>query len=173
MLKPRLIELWGKRISMINSSELNESFRLASRRLEEDILAFRPDIVFIMLGRVDAFTDNLPLSTHKRNAESFLGKLKHENKFVVILTTPGLRGFAHASDDVIYAFDEFVSATKDAARLYHYPVIDVASHMNRLRLNDPDAYMDLFSDESHLSEAGKKYVADMIYDALARATAAP
>ena len=106
-------------------------------------------------------------------AEDFLGELTHEGVFVVVLTTPGLQRYASATDEELYDYDDFVSATRAAAGFCHIPVIDVAQSMKRVMRNHPDEYTELFSDNSHLSEKGKEFIADLVYDAFAKATDTP
>jgi hypothetical protein len=53
-LKPKLAEFLDTRISLINSSRPNQTYDQARRFYQEDILSFRPDVVFVMLGLVDS-----------------------------------------------------------------------------------------------------------------------
>ncbi|MFC1485744.1 SGNH/GDSL hydrolase family protein [Candidatus Latescibacterota bacterium] len=163
MLKPRLQEFFGAQVSFINSSREYESFQYASRRVEEDILSFRPDIVLVMLGRIDAFTQGLPLETHRRNVDNFLGALKHENRFVIVLTSPGLRNFAAMDPDDFEWYREYTQVIRTEARAYRYPVIDVEYRIRRVLLRDPVEYISFFSDNVHLSEKGKIFIADYIF----------
>lgn len=173
MLKPRFVELFGKRISFINSSRMYESFQTAQRRMEEDILSYRPDIVLVMLGRVDAFSMDMPLRTHESNVEEFLGELKKRNKFVVLITSPGLMSFPAADDETLDMFDRFIQTTSDGARMYRFPVIDVAGRMERLLRRDPVRYMSLFADNSTLNLEGKEYVGDIVFEYFQEAVTTP
>jgi hypothetical protein len=162
ILKPGLAELLGKRISVINTSRENESYQFAARRIQPDILSYRPDFVFVMLGRVDTFTPFLPLETHRLNVEKFIAELKRERKFVVMITTPGLRSFPSAEPEDIQQYDDFVQVTRDIARVYQFPCIDIAAQMKRIMRNDEEEYRSLFSDNSNLSDKGKQFIADYI-----------
>ena len=164
MLKPRLQEFFGAKVSFINSSREFESFQFASRRIDEDILSFRPDIVFVMLGRVDAYTEGLPIETHRRNVDNFLGALKHEDRFVIVLTSPGLQNFAFMDPDDLDWYREYTQVVRNEARVYRYPVIDVEYRVRRVLLQDPKEYYTLFVDNSHLSEKGKIFIADYIFE---------
>ena len=162
-LKPMLGELFTSRISLLNTSREDESYRFAHRRIQEDILSYRPDIVFVMLGIVDAFTPGLLLSTHKNNVTNFYSILKKEGVFVIVLTTTWLRNINSRDDPRAQRLNEFNDTIRDYARYYQYPVIDVARYMEKLMLTKHDIYRSMFSDSVLLNDKGKKFVADYIY----------
>jgi len=162
-LKPMLGNLFTRRISLINTSREDESYRFAHRRIQEDILSYRPDIAFVMLGIVDAFTPGLLLSTHINNVNNFYSILKDDGVFVIVLTTTWLRDVNSRNDSRYRRLNEFNDVIRDYARYYHYPVIDVARHMEKLMLSKPDEYRSLFSDAVLLNNEGKKFIADYIY----------
>jgi len=162
-LKPMLGNLFTSRISLINTSREDESYRFAHRRIQEDILSYRPDIAFVMLGIVDAFTPGLLLSTHINNVNNFYSILKDDGVFVIVLTTTWLRDVDSRNDSRYRRLNEFNDVIRDYARYYHYPVIDVAQHMEKLMLSKPDEYRSLFSDAVLLNNEGKKFIADYIY----------
>ena len=62
VLKQKVGELFGRPVSLINSSRDDESYTFAPRRIQADIQSYRPDITFVMLGLVDALTPNTPPS---------------------------------------------------------------------------------------------------------------
>ncbi|HDY87928.1 MAG TPA: SGNH/GDSL hydrolase family protein, partial [bacterium] len=131
--------------------------------IQEDILSFRPDITFIMLGIVDTFTTGLMLSTHRKNIDNFYSILKKDGVFVIILTSTGIRNIRDRNDPRAIRLQEFNDIVRDYARYYRYPVIDVARYMEKLMLSKPDEYRSLFSDSVMLNDKGKKYIAEYIY----------
>jgi len=167
-LKPMFGELFKRRISLINSSRPDESYRFAHRRIQADILSFRPDITFVMLGIVDAFTPRILQSTHKENMNKFYSILKESRTFVIVLTTTGLKDFMINNDPRVQMLDEFNEIVRDYARYYHYPLIDVARYMENLRLSKPDEYRSLFSGPFMFNEKGNKYIADYIFQRITK-----
>jgi len=167
-LKPMLAGLFESRISLINSSLPDESYRFAHRRIQADILSFRPDITFVMLGLVDTFTPRILQSTHKENIDNFFSILKESRTFVIVLTTTGLKDFAIKNDPRVQILDEFNEIVRDYARYYHYPLIDVARYMENLRFSKPDEYRSLFSGPFMLNEKGNKYIADCIFQRITK-----
>ena len=162
-LKPMIGELFTSRISLLNTSMKDESYRFAHRRIQEDILSYRPDIAFIMLGIVDAFTPGLLLSTHTKNVNNFYSILKNDGVFVIVLTTTWIRNIKSRNDPRAQRLNEFNDIIRDYARYYHYPVIDVARHMEKMMLSKPGEYRLMFSDSVLLNDKGKKFIADYIY----------
>ena len=162
LLKPMLAELFKSRISLLNTSRPDESYIFAYRRIQEDILSFRPDIVFVMLGLIDALTPDLFQSIHKKNVNEFYSILKKSETFVIILTTTTLRDYKAKDDPRAQRIEDFNEITRDCARYYRYPLIDVARYMQDLQLSKPDEYRSLFSGTVMLNEKGNKYIAEYI-----------
>ena len=163
LLKHMLAELIKSRISLLNTSRPDESYRFAYRRVQEDILSFRPDIVFIMLGLIDAMTPGLFQSDHKKNINDFYSNLKKSGTFVIVLTTTTLRDYKAKDDPRAQRIEDFNETIRDCARYYHYPLIDVARYMQELRLSKSDEYRSLFSGSVMFNEKGNKYIADYIF----------
>lgn len=162
-LKPLFEEYLGARISMINSSKPDESFRSAKKRVQVDILAYRPDVVFIMLGAVDVNSLGSSSSSYRANVKEFFDILKKNKLFVIVLTTTGYRDFFPGIDIRFKRLDKFNENTLWEAGQNGLPVIDVASYMNRLRNIKPNKYRSMFVDEIHLNIEGQKYVAEYIF----------
>jgi len=162
-LKPLFEEYLDARISMINSSKQGESFRTAKKRVQEDIIAYRPDVVFIMLGAVDVNMLGSSSTSYRANVEEFFNILKENKLFVIVLTTTGYKHFFPGLDIRFDRLDEFNENTLWAAGHHGFPVIDVAGYMSRLRNLKPDKYRSMFIDEIHLNREGQKYVAEYIF----------
>ena len=162
-LKAMLEKLFQCHVSLINSSRQDESYRIAHRRIQEDILSYRPDIVFVMLGFVDAFLPGILPTTHLDNINKFLSELKKSGVFVIVLTTTGLRDVETKNDMRVQILENYNNVVRDCTRYYHYPLIDIARHMDNLRLSKPREYLSMFGDYILLNDKGKEYVADYIY----------
>ncbi len=166
LLKPKLRDLFKSRISMLISSRPYESYETGYRNIQADILSYRPDIVFVMLGSVDTFNRPGLSSTHKENINNFYSILKESGLFVIVLTTPGFRDFKSENDKNAERLEEFNNIVGNVARYYHYPLIDVARYLNDVRLTNPDEYHSLFSDSFTFNEKGMQYIADYIFQRL-------
>ncbi len=163
ILKQKIGDLFGCPVSLINSSRDDESYTFAPRRIQADILSYRPDITFVMLGLVDALMPKMLSTDHIRHMEKFFTPLRKRNTFVIVLTTTGLRDVAGKDDPRNLALSEFNQIVRDTAQYYHFPVIDVYRHMERFRLAYPGEYFSLFDGTFKLSDKGHAFIADYIY----------
>jgi len=161
-MKPMLENMLGCRVSMINSSAADETYKTAVRRVQEDILSFRPDIVFVMLGFVDSNTPGLIEQIFTNQVDDFLKKLREQNIFTIVLTSIGARDIEYGKDYRYDRLKDFNDIITYRAALYHYPSIDVCAYMEKVLKNKPEEYRNMFSDAVHLNEKGQKFVADYI-----------
>ncbi|MFC1490645.1 SGNH/GDSL hydrolase family protein [Candidatus Latescibacterota bacterium] len=166
ILKLKISELFNCPVSFINSSREDESYMFSPRRLQADILSFRPDITFVMLGLVDAFVPGMLPSNHEKNIQEFYSVLKKSNTFLIVLTTTGLRDIKDSEDSRLITLNDFNQIIRDTAQYYHFPVIDVARHMENFRLANPTEYISLFNGPFLLNEKGNQFVADFIFQSI-------
>ncbi len=167
LLKPRLAEIIGTRISLINSARLDETYDRAIRHIQEDILAYRPDVVFVMLGMHDLQIPNMMLPTFGEITFKFYETLRKQGVFVIAVTPPGYR-FSRLGDEQYARFHEYCDMISLQARLNHYPVINVAKTLREIQDNDPAAFDSLFEDAVHLNTKGKETVANIVADTIRR-----
>ncbi|MCE5250333.1 SGNH/GDSL hydrolase family protein [bacterium] len=161
-MKPMMEDVLGCKVSMINSSVADDTYKNAIRRIQEDILSFRPDVVFVMLGFVDSTTSGLYQQVFKKQVEDFMKNLQEHKIFAVILTSTGFRDIENTKDFRYMRLKEFNDIVTYAAALYHYPSIDVCAHMEKVFKTKPDEYRSMFSDPVHLNEKGQIFVAEYI-----------
>ena len=161
-MKPMFADLLDCRISMLHSCKKDDTYRTAIRRIQEDILSFRPDVVFVMLGFVDASTRGLIKPIFKRQVSDFLEMLQERNVFVIVLTTPGFRDIQSGGDTGYDRIKEFNKMIAYTAALYNYPSIDVFAHFEKVWKTGKEEYRSMFSDPVHLNEKGQKYAAEYI-----------
>ena len=168
-LKPKLEKLLNTRISMINSSKPEETVEKATHRIQEDIQSFRPDVVFIMRGMVDANQPGLYEQEYEDIVANFFRMLQREEVFAVVLSSTGYRDWVTDNDDPLVRIREFNDITLFQANLAHIPTIDLAAYMEKLRRTKPDEYRSMFQDNFLLNEKGQMYVADFLCDQVRRA----
>ena len=168
-MKPMFEEMLNCKVSMINSSKADDTYKLGIRRIQEDIFSYRPDVVFIMLGFVDSSTRGLIQPVFKEQVNDFLDMLQEQELFAVVLTPPGFRDIQSDDDPAIQRLKEFNEIIAYGAALHHYPSIDVLSYMEKLWLMNPEEYKSMFVDTVHLNEKGQKYVADFIVNKIKNA----
>ncbi len=163
-LKQMLKVLFGKEVSLINTSRPDETYRFGYRRIQEDILSYRPDIVFVALGLMDAFSPGILLSTHQKNIKKFYQELKESGTFVIVLTITGFKDLELQNDPRLNRIEDFNNLLREQARYFHYPVIDITRCMKGVLISRTDEYRSFYSDLMRLSPKGEKFVADCIYN---------
>jgi lysophospholipase L1-like esterase len=165
LLKPKFAEFLGTRISMINSSRPNQTFDQARRFYQEDILSFRPDVVFIMLGLVDSSDGQIYFELFEQAISLYFGLLQKEETLVIVLTPPGYmeRGRSNGYQERL---NEFTEEIIRQARIHHFPVIDIGRRMELLWSNNSQEYRRMFSDMVHLSPEGNEFVAGYIMNTI-------
>lgn len=161
-LKPMLETVLDCRVTMVNSSKIGDSFRSARARVQEDILSFRPDIVFFMLGFVDANSPGEDEYTYREQVKGLFDVLQKNGIFVIVLTTTGYRNFDPNNDMRYLHLKKFNEIIMWEVGLHNFPMIDVADYMERLMRTDPSEYRSLFVDSFNLNEKGQKYIAEYI-----------
>jgi len=161
-MKPMVEELLGSRVSMINSCEEGRTFKTAIRRVQEDILSFRPDVVFLMLGLEDSLRRGLIQPVFKDQVDDLLKMLQEHSVFVIVMTPVGFRDIKSKDDPRYQRLREFDDIIAYSAAYHHYPFIDIRVHMEDILKSDPVKYKAMFSDQIHLSENGQKMIADFI-----------
>lgn len=172
-MKPMLAELLDSRISMIHACKQDDTYKTALRRIQEDILSYRPDVVFVMLGFADASTWGLIEPIFKKQVANFLEELQNRNVFVIVLTTPAFRDIESKNDAGLNRIKEFNGLITYSAALHNYPSIDVLTHLEKIWKTDKDEYRSMFSDSIHLNEKGQKYVAEYIVKRISDAMEKP
>ena len=172
-LKPMMTDYFGKKISVLHSCKAGDTYKTGIRRIEEDIVSFRPDVVFIMLGLTDSITRGLFLQVFKEQVNDFLKNMQDYEAFVIILTTTGFQEIDYMEDYRYKRLKEFNDIIKYSAAYHHFPVIDVSLCMENLWKKEPEVYKSMFTDLIHLNETGQKYVADYIMKTISDALEKP
>jgi len=163
-MKPMVEELLDSRVSMINSCEMGRTFKTSIRRVQEDILSFKPDIVLLMLGLEDSLQRGLIQPVFKNQVDDLLKLLQERSLFVIVLTPVGYRDIKGKDDPRYQRLKEFDDIIAYSSAYHHFPLIDVRVHMENILKSDPGEYKTMFSDPIHLSEKGHKAVADFIME---------
>ncbi len=165
LLKPRLAEIVGTKISLLNSARVDETYDRAIRHIQEDILSYRPDVVFVMLGMYDLQFPNMTLPTFHDITFMFYETLRKQGIFVIALTPPGYRNVM-PGDEEYARFHEYCDMISLQARLNHYPVINVAQILRNIQIDDQAAFESLFEDSIHLNAKGREKVAGIVADSV-------
>ena len=164
-----LEKLLESRISLINSSLPADTFLDTKKRAQVDILSFRPDIVFIMLGFVEANLMSISETTFRAHVKELFDILQENKTFTIVLTASGQREDISRNEMRTDRLNRFNEIILWEAGNHNFPVLDVAEYMERLRTTALEEYNSLFMDEYQYNEKGQKYIVDYILKRLRRA----
>ncbi len=168
-LKSHLEDILKSQISIINSSVPYDTFNSTRLRLQEDILSYRPDIVFLILGVIDSSRPGLTKETYRQQVNEFLNILQKHKVFVVVMTSFGSRDLLSGFGSGAERLGEFNEIIQREAGLHRYPFIDVGEYMERLRTNNNKKFRSMFSNEYQLNENGQKFVLEFILKRIKKA----
>jgi len=157
-LKREFRDLTDAEVSIINSSLPEDTFADVRRRVDMDIISYRPDLVIMMLGLFDSNRLGLSETTFREQLKELYGILAEHDIFVVVLTTIGFRDAVMLVDDRISRLREFNEMIMWEAGHQGFPVIDIGNRIDHLRETNPDEYQSLFKDQILLNEKGYEYI---------------
>ncbi|MCK4983406.1 MAG: hypothetical protein KAS17_10815 [Victivallaceae bacterium] len=165
LLKHLLINCPELQIDYLNKGIAGNTTQSLLDRIEKDVIAFKPDWVFLFVGQNDA-GKSVPIEEFKKNLEVILNTLKQNGIAVVQMSTTPYPDDAERSA-VLDVLDDIIKASSKA----HVNVfVDLKKPFkrvlaaNRIRKNP----VNLFNDGCHLSKLGNMLIADQVYAALLR-----
>ncbi len=168
-LRSHLEDIFGVPVSLINASYPEDTFMTFKRRIESDVLSYRPDIVFFMLGLVDSNQTELTNIYFRDQVRMLFGDFKEHGTDVIVLTSIGNRSALSPYDPGIQRLMQFNEIILFEAGHHDFAVVDSAEHFERLRVSDPERYYTFFNNELMLNQAGKEYVFDNVFQYIRKA----
>ena len=143
-------------------------------RMDDDVLAKKPDVVYIYVGINDVWhkrthgTGTDP-DKYVKFYEAIIKKLQAQNARV-ILCTPSVIGektdYSNEQDGDLNRYAQFI---RELAAKHNLPLVDLRKDFQKyLEQNNPnnDEKGILTTDRVHLTEAGNKFVAERMLEAL-------
>ena len=157
-IKPELENVFSAKVSLINSSIFDDTFIAVTRRVQEDILSYRPDIVFIMLGWYDANFSGISIEAFRGHVQQLLDTLEAEGIFAVLLTAHGSRDVKSEYDSSVQRLKQFNEIVIWEAGHHNFPAIGVFERMERMRISSREEYRSLFFDSNTINDTGRTFV---------------
>lgn len=149
------------------------------KRLQRDVLDKQPTVVLIYIGINDVWHWNRNAGTTKEDFEQGLLDLIQRSREAgarVILCTPSVIGEkTDGSNPFDAMLDEYSAISRKVAQQAEVQLLDLrAKFLAQLKAHNPDNQEKqiLTTDGVHLNDAGNRFVADCVLQALGVATAA-
>ncbi len=168
-MKSLLGEVTNSDVSVLNASLPEDTFADIMRRVDMDIISYRPDIVFMMVGLFDSNRRGLSETTFREQVKELFSVFNKYGVFVVVLTSIGYRDAYYIADERILRLKEFNEMIVWEAGLHQLPVIDVFGYVERLRQTDHAEYQTLFKDQILLNDKGYDYVLSYVKNNITKA----
>lgn len=166
-LKPMLADYFDATVTIVDVSREGMTFSRATRYTDEDILSFRPDLVFVMLGAEDALRGGVSMADHKRYMDSFMKNLETNGVMAVFVSAPGV-GDLEPGDFRLQILDGYNDSLENTASYYFFPYFDLTYEVRGILYSDVDRFHNLFISALELSPEGKQFVADFVFRRMVR-----
>jgi lysophospholipase L1-like esterase len=158
-------ELVRKRDIVIKSAISGWTTQDIRNDIEWNILQFRPDIVFIMLGMNDAANGKDGITKFQDNYNHIIDKLEKNNSLIVLQTmnpiwdTPAATGRRE--------LPLYVEAIRNIASIRNIPIIDHYAYWNLFIRKVPFRIYEMMDDELHPNDRGHRVMARLLFENLA------
>jgi lysophospholipase L1-like esterase len=146
------------------------------RRLEKDVLAKQPNIVFIYIGINDVWhgendpTRGTPKDMFEAGLKDVIGRITKAGGKVVLCTPTVIGEKKDGANKLDARLDEYAAVSRLIAKEMNLPLCDLRkAFVDYLKANNPDNKESgiLTSDRVHLNAAGNKLVAETMLKMLA------
>ncbi len=168
-------------VTIFNAGVAADMVTDVQQRLEKDVLANHPDVVFIQIGVNDAWrTDwggGLAPALYEAGLRDIISKLQQQGA-VVVLATPTLNGeLLNGGNKYDKSLDDYAAISRKVAGDLHAGICDLRTvFLEYLKGHNPDGKDSgiLTTDGRHLSDAGNALLAqEAVKGLLATLTAEP
>lgn len=142
-------------------------------RVEKDVLAYKPNWVFLMIGVNDAHRElDMPQSPmyqvsfdmYQANLVKLIERFKEQN-IGVILATPFYLEL-NKTDVLRKKVDGFGEICRNLAKAYELPFVDLQNHFDEFITKV--SHYEMSKDRIHINLTGHMFIADRIYDLLTK-----
>lgn len=148
-------------VEAINAGISGNTTRDALARIEQDVLAHKPDLVTVMFGLNDM--TRVPLGEYRDNLKKII-QLCRDAGAEVLLCTPN--SVYDTKNRPQATLEKYVEAVHQVAHAQQVEVADCYAAYQTLRSRDPFAWALLMSDEIHPNLDGHKLIAQEIVQAV-------
>lgn len=157
-LKRELSTFIDADISVINSSRAEDAVSDIMRRIQPDVLSFRPSIVLLMIGQFDSNRAGLTEETYREQVKNLFAYCVEHDLFPIVLTPVAYRDAVQMRNELVERLKMFNEITMFEAGHHGFPVIDTFAYVDHLRETNPEEYRSLFKDQIVFSDKGCDYV---------------
>lgn len=143
------------RTNIKNAGKSGDTTRKALARLQQDVLEFKPDLTFVMLGINDCSSwFNVPLEEYKQNLKNIITQLLNNNSAVIVMTQNEFLPNPYDGKVTFTDYEKFAAAAIETATSLKVRVIDNLSRWQKLKKEQPEKFKSYMYDWIHPNEEG-------------------
>lgn len=163
-LAEHLIQTFGRTSFVFNTGVSGERTDGALRRLHQDALRFKPDLVTLMYGINDSKfgTDTLP--EFRSNLEKLIEQVRETDTELLLLTQNDLIYDGTEPANLRVGYSHFVSVIREVADALQVPLCDIYAKWTDKTRADADAASRMMDDALHPNEHGHAFMAQVLLD---------
>jgi len=141
----------GRHITTINQGINGETVNDLLKRIDRDVINFKPNITFITIGGNDA-NSGMPLDEYRTSLEDIIDKLVNIDCLPILQTY--YCPIYEEMSDTFQNFPEFMEIKRTISAERQIPLIDQYKFFSALYKNDKNTYSELMLDGLHVNPIG-------------------
>ena len=141
----------GRQVTTINQGINGETVEDLLKRIDRDVINYKPDITFITIGGNDAIA-GIALDDYKESLEKIIDKL-HKIECLPILQTYYCPIYEQMSE-TLQKFPEYMEIKRTISFRRQIPLIDQYKYFSALYQNEKNTYSNLMLDGLHVNPIG-------------------
>jgi len=150
-LSSAMREWIGRHITTINSGIGGETSKDLLKRIDRDVLSFKPDLVIITIGGNDTWK-GITIQEYQNFLTHTVEKIKNIKAIPVLQTYYCL--LYNQIDNVFQLFPQIVEVNRNLSNEMKIPLIDQYKYFSPFYENDPNTYSGLMLDGLHVNPIG-------------------
>ena len=141
----------GRHITTLNQGINGETVNDLLKRIDRDVINFKPNITFITIGGNDA-NSGMPLDEYRTSLEDIIDKLVNIDCLPILQTY--YCPIYEEMSDTFQNFPEFMEIKRTISAERQIPLIDQYKFFSALYKNDKNTYSELMLDGLHVNPIG-------------------
>ncbi|WP_157827661.1 SGNH/GDSL hydrolase family protein [Niallia nealsonii] len=158
LINKALSHVYGDKVTVINAGVSGNTIIDMAKRLDSDVLRYKPDLVIINSGINDA-RKGVSMADFKTTYENIIKRIKNESDATIILRTSNVT----LGEKINYMLREKINPiVKSISKEYDIGFIDLYSYYAKVIRNDPAGIDKYNYNRLHPNEIGQKVISDLI-----------
>ena len=142
-------------VEIINSGISGSTTRDSLKRLQKDVLAYNPDLTFIVLGVNDGSTwFDVSFEEFQTNYRAIIKQVKESGSEIILMTQNEFKDNPYDGKVTFTKYPKNEDEILKIAKEFNLPVIDNYKYWRELKIKDKELFNSLMSDWAHPNDKG-------------------